>query len=90
MEQLAVAESTIAHPHVAPDQAAAFERELPLVEGAVTLVASGTTPRVTLVGLSGGLGLARLATALGRRAGVVVLARDHGPGSFDLIVEQDG
>jgi hypothetical protein len=76
------------------DRRAAFDRELPLVEGALTLVASGAAPRVSLVGLDGGLKLARLAKALGRRAGVHVLARSHhseiaGDQRFDLIVEQD-
>lgn len=56
---------------------AAFDRELTLVEGAVTLVASGAAPSVTLSGLSGGPRLARLALDLGSRAGVVVHAWRH-------------
>lgn len=100
MKQLAVGEPAPALPRpplgVDADRADAFARELPLVEGAITLVASGAAPRVALVGLNGGLPLARLAKGLGRRAGLIVLARRHGdPGRpddrrVDLIVEQDG
>lgn len=75
---------------------AAFDRELPLVETALTLVGSGTAPRITLVGLNGGLRLARLARDLGARAGLQVTARSHGESQltgdprFDLIVEKYG
>lgn len=74
----------------------AFDRELSLVEGALALVASGSAPRVTLVGLNGGRRLARLAIELGARAGVAVRAWRHGAAGdpadqrFDLVVEQDG
>jgi hypothetical protein len=74
----------------------AFDHELTLVEGALALVGSGAAPSVTLVGLSGGSELARLAVELGQRAGLSVKARHHGAidepddPRFDLLVEQHG
>lgn len=73
-----------------------FDRELTLVEGALTLVASGAAPSVTLVGLGGGQRLLRLAMELGDRAGVAVRAWRHGARDnthddrFDLLVESHG
>jgi hypothetical protein len=73
-----------------------FDRELTLVEGALTLVASGAAPSVTLVGLGGGQRLLRLAMELGDRAGVAVRAWRHGARDstnddrFDLLVEPHG
>ena len=73
-----------------------FDRELTLVEGALTLVASGGAPSVTLVGLNGGQGLLRLAVDLGARMGVAVKAWRHGAADrpedprFDLLFERNG
>jgi hypothetical protein len=73
-----------------------FDRELTLVEGALTLVASGAAPSVTLVGLGGGQRLLHLAVELGDRAGVAVRAWRHGASDrendtrFDLLVESHG
>jgi hypothetical protein len=74
----------------------AFDRELTLVEGALTLVGSGVAPNVTLVGLGGGHGLLRLAMELGDRAGLAVRAWRHtspdryGDERFDMLVEPRG
>jgi hypothetical protein len=73
-----------------------LDRELTLVEDALTLVASGAAPSVTLVGLGGGQRLLRLAVELGDRAGVAVRAWRHvapdkaNDGRFDLLVESHG
>lgn len=81
---------------VAVHRREAFDRELTLIEGALTLVASGAAPSVTLVGLGGGQRLLRLAMELGERAGVAVRAWRHGTperpgdGRFDLLVESHG
>jgi hypothetical protein len=77
-------------------RSAAYAREIPLVDGAIALVAGGAFPRVTLVSLTGGLHLARAAAAHGREAGVTVRAMRRagappgGRGAMDLVVERDG
>jgi hypothetical protein len=73
-----------------------FDRELTLIEGALTLVGSRAAPSVTLVGLGGGQRLLRLATELAEHAGLAVRAWRHGAADregdnrFDLLVERNG